>query len=497
MFLFRKVKKRGSMKPNDVKEALERFLNSSSPELTRLLVRYWKDQQTVFTFKEIREAIQAGVISKKSVEEWQQDYSKLVHDKIAPEMVKAMKAGAKNQNQHKGIDIGYKFDADHWAVSDWLEKHTAELVTNCTRVQKDAIQSMIDLGIRKHMGTDELARFIHPCIGLTKPQTQAAMKYYENIKEELTKKHPRTSPEKIEKMARDKQMKYAEKRLRERAVTIAQTERAFAYEYGRYQHIKNLVDQGILPPQDKKWSATDSENTCSTCRELNGKVVGMDEEFAPGKILPPLHPRCKCCVMYVNSKSIAAAYETEEDELREYSTEEIETLANKMSEIADKHLDLESSWSGKVVVDDDSGVYGIQWNGDIITRHETAPHILLHEQLHARSVTKYDRKMYKQYENMEEGSVQFAAQEISKKENIQILESQYDHMTEALRNINKVAGLFKNDYDFAMKLISVPLPDRYDWLNNMIYDKMMLSGNIEDYQKVSHWMEALENGKTS
>ena len=29
-------------------------------------------------------------------------------------------------------------------------------------------------------------------------------------------------------------------------------------------------------------------------------------------------------------------------------------------------------------------------------------------------------------------------------------------MTEALRNINKVAGLFKNDYDFAMKLISVP-----------------------------------------
>ena len=81
------------MKPNDVKEALERFLNSSSPELTRLLVRYWKDQQTVFTFKEIREAIQAGVISKKSVEEWQQDYSKLVHDKIVPEMVKAIPCG--------------------------------------------------------------------------------------------------------------------------------------------------------------------------------------------------------------------------------------------------------------------------------------------------------------------------------------------------------------------------------------------------------------------
>ena len=495
MFLFRKVKKRVPRTPNEVKDALIKFL-SQGANLIKKLIGFWKDQQIVLTLKEIRNAIKTGKISEEIVEQWRKDYSIFVHDKMVPEIVDAMETGARNQNKHKEIDIGYKFDADHWAVADWLENHTAELVTNCTRVQKDAIQSMIETGIRKHMSTDELAKLIRSCIGLTKPQTQAAMKYYETVKAELEKKHPRTSPEKIEKMARDKQKKYVDRQLRERAKTIAQTERAFAYEYGRYQHTKNLVDQGILPPQAKKWSATDSENTCSTCRDLNGKVVGMDEEFAPGKLLPPLHPRCKCCVMYVDSKSMAAAYEAEDDELREYTTEEIKTYAGKMSEIADKHLDLESSWSGKVVVDDNSGIYGIQWNGDIITRHETAPHILLHEQLHARSVTKYGEIVLDQYRNVEEGSVQFATQEISKKENIQILGSQYDHITDALRNINKVVGLFENDYDFAMNLISVPLPDRYDWLNNMIYDKMMLSGNIEDYQKVSHWMEVLENGKT-
>ena len=93
---------------------------------------------------------------------------------------------------------------------------------------------------------------------------------------------------------------------------------------------------------------------------------------------------------------------------------------------------------------------------------------MLHEQLHVDQlqimivICINSMRTWKRF-----GTV--AAQEISKKENIQILESQYDHMTEALRNINKVAGLFKNDYDFAMKLISVPLPDRYDWLNNMIY----------------------------
>ena len=150
------------------------------------------------------------------------------------------------------------------------------------------------------MSDDELSRFIRPCIGLTKPQTQAVKKYYDTIKAELEKKHPRTKPEKIEQMARDKQAKYAERQLRERAKTIAQTERAFAYEYGRQQHTKRLVEDGILPLQDKKWSATDSENTCTKCRELNGKVVGIDEEFVSGKLLPPLHPRCKCCIMYVN-----------------------------------------------------------------------------------------------------------------------------------------------------------------------------------------------------
>ena len=82
MFLFRKVKKRVPKTPNEVKEALERYLANSSPQLVKWLVSFWKDQQTVLTFKEIREAIQAGSISKETVEAWQQDYSKVVSEKI-------------------------------------------------------------------------------------------------------------------------------------------------------------------------------------------------------------------------------------------------------------------------------------------------------------------------------------------------------------------------------------------------------------------------------
>lgn len=49
MFLFRKVKKRVPKTPNEVKEALERYLANSSPQLVKWLVSFWKDQQTVLT----------------------------------------------------------------------------------------------------------------------------------------------------------------------------------------------------------------------------------------------------------------------------------------------------------------------------------------------------------------------------------------------------------------------------------------------------------------
>ena len=64
------IKKRGPMPPNEVKAALERFLDGSQgTELIRFLVRYWKDQQTVLTFREIREAILAGDITMQMMKD--------------------------------------------------------------------------------------------------------------------------------------------------------------------------------------------------------------------------------------------------------------------------------------------------------------------------------------------------------------------------------------------------------------------------------------------
>lgn len=171
-------------------------------------------------------------------------------------------------------------------------------------------------------------------------------------------------------------------------------------------------------------------------------------------------------------------------ELKTYTRLEIEEIAKRTSNIADYHVKTESLWSGKIVVDDNWGKYGKLWNCDISVRTETSPHIILHEQLHARSISHYTPEIYAQFQNIEEATVQYMAQEISKVEGIKIIPSAYDDMVDSLRNINSILGICENDYQFAKKLIETPVIDRLDMIEEKSFEIMMSGGTIETYQKL-------------
>lgn len=306
MFLFCKPgsgRKKGKKSvTNEIREALVSFLERGKT-FAKSLVSFWKDQQAVCTYEEIRQAVDDGSVSPQMFHDWQQDYSKMVVEKIVPEWKKAMETGAANQMRHKNLSFAeFKFNSDHWAVREWLDNHTAELVTNCSKIQKEAIQAYIDMGIQGNMRTAEIAKRIRPCIGLTKPQMVANKRFYDNMVNQLRKDHPKMSESEIRKKAGAAADKYGERQLKQRAETIARTERAKAYEYGRYQHMKRLMEEGILPPQKKVWYSAKNEAVCETCKELHGQEVGMDEFFLDGAsnpvYLPPLHPNCRCCIMY-------------------------------------------------------------------------------------------------------------------------------------------------------------------------------------------------------
>jgi SPP1 gp7 family putative phage head morphogenesis protein len=79
-----------------------------------------------------------------------------------------------------------------------------------------------------------------------------------------------------------------------RAELIAVTEVTRAFAEG---NIRAWKETGVI--QKKEWVTAFDELVCPICSPLNGKVVGMDEEFAPGIKSPPAHPRCRCVIVGV------------------------------------------------------------------------------------------------------------------------------------------------------------------------------------------------------
>lgn len=107
------------------------------------------------------------------------------------------------------------------------------------------------------------------------------------------------------------------------------------------------------------------------------------------------------------------------------SSFEIDEMIKSNKKILDDIAIPKTKWSGRIEFsDDESDVtkqFGKMWTCDIRTSHTTHPHILLHEELHARSISYFDKQTYFGFLNTEEVSVQFLTQEIRKKIKLKLL----------------------------------------------------------------------------
>lgn len=173
--------------------------------------------------------------------------------------------------------------------------------------QKKAISALLSKKMRDAHTVDELARMIRPCIGLTEGQAKANARYYDSIVANLRKEHPRMKTENIRRKARDAAQKYAERQHRERAMTIAQTESAFAYNRGADEGVRQAQEQKLLGVVKKRWSTSGDDAVCEVCASLEGMEIEMNDSFSFGgkllfvgqKMLPPAHPRCACAIEYI------------------------------------------------------------------------------------------------------------------------------------------------------------------------------------------------------
>ena len=300
------VKKVKSKNSQEVLERLKNLLESSmvTGEPVQILCGFWEDQQNPISYQELRQVVIEGEVGQELLTLWSQDYSTLVENKLSHMWQEAITIGATSQP----ILDSFSFKlVQNSGITNWIKQHGAEFVTVCTKEQKQAIAALLTKKMRDSYTVDELSRLIRPCIGLTKGQTKANIRYYNNIVATLKKDHPRMKQESIQKKAQEAAAKYAERQHRERAMMIAQTESAFAYNRGADEGVRQAQAQGLLGVVKKRWSTSGDDGVCSICSSLDGVEVDMDKEFDfKGKILfrghhmlPPAHPRCACAVEYV------------------------------------------------------------------------------------------------------------------------------------------------------------------------------------------------------
>lgn len=501
----KRIKKVKTPNGQEVLRRLEEYLESAAVtgEPIEFLCGFWKDQQNAITYQELRQAVIDGEVSNETLELWAQDYSVLVATKLNSMWMNALAAGAAGQPILDNLNI--KFNMHTPGIMRWINERGAAFVTVCTDEQKSAIAALLSKKMRDGHTVDELSRLIRPCIGLTEGDAKAVARFYDNVAANLKKEHPRMKPESIRRKALSSSQKYAERKHRQRAMTIAQTESAFAYNRGADEGIRQAQQQNLLGVTKKRWCTSGDDSVCDVCASMDGMEIDMDDDFnIKGKILfrgqhlmPPAHPRCACAIEYIEvSPPIFPQMQisvTDADSYKCYSDEEIQSIANQTERIASKHIDIESKWSGKIVVNDDGEKFGKLWSCDIISPHETAPHIILHEQIHARSISYYNETTYRKYARIEEAAVQFMAQEVSMMEGIEIIKSQYDDMADALRIIGQRIGIYKTDYNFAKAVIEMPVVQRLDWISKMLYDTMSSDSNatIEDYSNLTALLDML------
>lgn len=275
---------------------LKQFINTNEPDTVKLLVNNLHGAGDTITYKELREAYLAGGFSPTYTDYWQKKYSKIVDTVLRPKWEQAAAEAAQEAKDHYHY---FLYEPSVSAATAWIKDHGAELVTNLAKDQVAALNAMVGhISGYTAITPDEAARMMRPCIGLTKPQAVANLRYRESVKDAYLKAHPNGKPETAERKAKEAAARYAARQHRYRAQMIARTELAFGYNAGHHGATKDAQAQGYIGDCKKKWLTAYDERVCPICSAMDGETVGMDDPFSNGVQLPPAHPHCRCAVAY-------------------------------------------------------------------------------------------------------------------------------------------------------------------------------------------------------
>ena len=280
-FVFRKARN-----PNRTFNDLEAYLLLNGGEPAKWLAREvqsWGE----FGYEDLEAAILDGRL--EDLIDWQSRYATVVNNILSPIWLAAIAAASKKASRGKII----LSDTEDW-VKAWIANHGAELATQLSDESKKAIANVLLRWQSELLQPKKMAQQIRPLIGLNERQATANANYREKLYRRLIEDG--VNPSKAAERADNAAIRYASKQHRYRAETIVNTELAFAYNQGAHEGVRRSIAGGYMNHCEMIWTTAGTNRVCSRCLALKDTVVGRTDET--GVTLPPLHPRCRCAIVY-------------------------------------------------------------------------------------------------------------------------------------------------------------------------------------------------------
>lgn len=178
--------------------------------------------------------------------------------------------------------------------------------------------------------------------------------------------------------------------------------------------------------------------------------------------------------------------------------EEFEQAARQIREEITQYADRPSKWSGRIKIDNtlaqDNSLGAKEWSCDISVVDNADNGTIWHEMLHSCSCSYYDHNVYDANEYIEEATVEWLKQQICVEQNIANTYA-YEEKTAVLQALNNSFS-FGTDMEFAREIFNVPLPERYQWLEDRVDECLKQAGaSFEDYYDVMGFVKNLKGGR--
>lgn len=174
---------------------------------------------------------------------------------------------------------------------------------------------------------------------------------------------------------------------------------------------------------------------------------------------------------------------------------QFEDVANEVRQELKDYSNNPSKWSGKIHVHQsliDGNAIGVkEWSCNISVIDTADNGVVWHEMLHSCSASYFAQEVYAANGAIEEATVEFLKQQICKEKGISSQEG-YSNLVMVLQVIN-AKFQYGTDLEFAKEIFNVPLPERYQWLENKVDDSLRsANASFEDYNDVILFLSSLK-----